>query len=167
MNRRAVLVVWLAAILPVGCGGSTDPPREPPMIQRGATEFRAAFDDPVPEALRHGAPVRVAGATFGRVVSVRRGGAGAVVRLRVRRWPAAVGVWPVRADARLKIYPRLFRRGAYFLALDPGTRAVRALPQGGRIPATRTDAHKRLPRRLLSGRRAVSVVSLRSSTSTP
>ena len=149
MNCRALLVVvWLAAVLAAGCGGSADAPREPPTIQRGATEFHAAFDDAVPDAVRRGTPVRVAGVDVGRVVAVRRGGAGAVVRLRVRRWPAAVGAWPVRADARLKIYPRIFRRDAYFLTLDPGTRAARALPQGGRIPATRTDARTRLRRRV-------------------
>jgi virulence factor Mce-like protein len=83
-----------------------------------------------------GAPVRVAGVDVGRVVSVDRG----------PRDTADVGFTlhddapPVYTDARLRLRPRLFLEGGFYVQLSPGTgSAARRLRDGGVIPLVQTS----------------------------
>jgi hypothetical protein len=77
----------------------------------------------------------------GIVRAVDRTSSGAVVRIVLMRGVGFMGRDPlVRGDAQVAIRPRIFREGAYFLDLDPGTSEAPALKAGSRIPATQTRA---------------------------
>jgi ABC-type transporter Mla subunit MlaD len=45
---------------------------------------------------------------------------------------------PIHDDATLKIRPRLFLEGNFFVELEPGTPSARDLPEGGTIPLSQT-----------------------------
>jgi virulence factor Mce-like protein len=81
-------------------------------------------------------PVRVAGVDVGEVVAVehlRPGSEAAVVRMRIED-----GGRPIHRDATLKIRPRLFLEGNWFLELEPGTPRARELRDGEVIPIQQT-----------------------------
>ncbi len=81
------------------------------------------------------APVRIAGVNVGKVESVRPGPAGtALVRMRLK--DAAL---PIHADATMKIRPRLFLEGNFFVEVRPGTPTAPVLADGGTIPLTQTS----------------------------
>ena len=78
----------------------------------------------------------MAGVYVGQVTKVRheRGGTGAAdvtMELEDR-------ALPIKRDAELKIRPRLFLEGNFFVDLQPGTPASDNLPKGGRIPVNQT-----------------------------
>jgi phospholipid/cholesterol/gamma-HCH transport system substrate-binding protein len=86
--------------------------------------------------LQPGSPVRLAGVSVGEVTDVRhdRGGTGAAdvtMKLDDR-------ALPIKRDAELKIRPRLFLEGNFFVDLQPGTPSSANLPSGGRIPVNQT-----------------------------
>ena len=83
-----------------------------------------------------GSPVRIAGVYVGKVTEVRhargaRGAADVIMELDDR-------ALPIKRDAELKIRPRLFLEGNFFVDLQPGTPASPNLPSGGRIPVNQT-----------------------------
>ena len=47
---------------------------------------------------------------------------------------------PIKEDAELKIRPRIFLEGNFFVDLEPGTPSAGELDDGGTIPATQTAA---------------------------
>src|SRR4051795_9291260 len=72
-------------------------------------------------------PVRIAGVNVGRVKSIARGpGSTAIVTMIVDK----EGL-PIHSDATLKIRPRLFLEGNFFIDLRPGTPSSPTLPDGG------------------------------------
>ena len=84
--------------------------------------------------LHRNSPVRIAGVNVGRVTGVKRGPAGtAVVAMAV-----ADAGRPIHADATMKIRPRIFLEGNFFVDLHPGTGAAREVPDGGTIPLAQT-----------------------------
>jgi phospholipid/cholesterol/gamma-HCH transport system substrate-binding protein len=94
----------------------------------------ALFDDRVPATLGAGDPVRISGVDIGAVRSVERRARGTtMVKLAMDR------LEPVYRDAVLKIRPRIFLDGDYFLDLEPGTPGMGLLPQGEPIPAAQTE----------------------------
>ncbi|MEV4422819.1 MlaD family protein [Patulibacter sp. NPDC049589] len=86
--------------------------------------------------LAKGSPVRIAGVTVGTVVGSGRykDGDDAEIRLRL----TSDGRRAIRRDASLKIRPRLFLEGNFYVDLQPGTPDTPAMPDGGVIPVTRT-----------------------------
>jgi len=80
-------------------------------------------------------PVRIAGIDVGKVVDVGRYKDSdlAVVTMEIQDSGR-----PVREDASLKIRPRLFLEGNFFVDLKPGTPSADELPDGGVIPVTQT-----------------------------
>ena len=83
-------------------------------------------------------PVRIAGVDVGKVVKIehlRPGSAAAVITMRIEDEGR-----PVHRDARLKIRPRLFLEGNWFLDLEPGTPRSGELPDGGILPEQQTRA---------------------------
>jgi phospholipid/cholesterol/gamma-HCH transport system substrate-binding protein len=67
-----------------------------------------------------GAPVRIGGVDVGKVVAVRRGpGSTADIAFTL-----SGGAPPVRADARLRLRPRLFLEGGFYVQLSPGVPAA-------------------------------------------
>ena len=91
-------------------------------------------------------PVRIAGVTVGQVKSVERGpGTAATVTFDI----SDAGL-PIHRDATLKIRPRLFLEGNFFVDLEPGTPAAPNLPDGGTIPITQTAGPVQLDQVLTS-----------------
>jgi phospholipid/cholesterol/gamma-HCH transport system substrate-binding protein len=80
-------------------------------------------------------PVRIAGIDVGKVIDVGRYKDSdlAVVTMEIQDSGR-----PVREDASLKIRPRLFLEGNFFVDLKPGTPSADELPDGGLIPVTQT-----------------------------
>lgn len=83
--------------------------------------------------LRVTSPVRIAGVDVGEVTELERRGEGARVTFTVG--PEAR---PIHQDARVKIRPRLFLGGNFFLELMPGSPDSPELEAGGTIPVTQT-----------------------------
>lgn len=84
--------------------------------------------------LKQGAPVRVAGIQVGKVVELRGGpGNRATVVMELQDKGR-----PVHRDARLRIRPRLFLEGGYYVDLLPGSPSGPELPDGATLPVERT-----------------------------
>jgi len=102
---------------------------------RGHYEINAVFENANLVAPR--SPVRIAGVDVGRVTRVERyeHSDHALVTMRIDDSGR-----PVHADATLKVRPRLFLEGNFFVDLRPGTPTGAELPDGGVIPVTQTAA---------------------------
>jgi phospholipid/cholesterol/gamma-HCH transport system substrate-binding protein len=84
--------------------------------------------------LHGGSPVRIAGVNVGRVTKVRPGpGTTAIVEMAIDDRGR-----PIHSDATLKIRPRLFLEGNFYVDLKPGTPRARELADGGTIPLAQT-----------------------------
>ena len=84
--------------------------------------------------LQSRSPVRIAGVEVGKVKRVERGpGATAIVTMAIE--PHGL---PIYKDATLKVRPRLFLEGNFFVDLRPGTPGAPELPAGGTIPLSQT-----------------------------
>ena len=83
--------------------------------------------------LRANSPVRIAGVNVGKVTGLGRDGDTAKVTFSVSDEGR-----PIREDATVKIRPRLFLEGNFFLDLRPGSPSADELPDGGSIPITNT-----------------------------
>jgi phospholipid/cholesterol/gamma-HCH transport system substrate-binding protein len=86
--------------------------------------------------LRPGSPVRIAGVNVGKVKKVERAGSSdaAVVTMEIDK----KGL-PIHKDATLKIRPRIFLEGNFFVDLRPGTPDSPKLSDNDRIPMTQTS----------------------------
>lgn len=78
-------------------------------------------------------PVKIAGVPVGEVVSIEREGTNGRVWMEVDE----KGL-PIHKDAELKIRPRLFLEGNWFVELKPGTPSSPNLPSGGTIGIAQT-----------------------------
>ncbi len=78
-------------------------------------------------------PVRIAGVTVGDVVSVQREGEAGLVTMEIQQ-----SGLPIHRDATLKIWPRLFLEGNWFVELRPGTPSSPTISSGSTIPITQT-----------------------------
>ena len=79
-------------------------------------------------------PVRIAGVEVGKVKKIERGpGSTAIVTMAIEK-PGL----PLHRDATLKVRPRLFLEGNFFIDLRPGTPSAPILPEGGTIPLSQT-----------------------------
>ena len=94
--------------------------------------LKAAFTSS--NGLHPGSFVREAGVNIGKVVHTQPYGDGAaLVTMRIDN----AGL-PIHRDARLKIRPRLFFEGNFFVDVQPGSPSAPALHSGDVIPATQT-----------------------------
>jgi phospholipid/cholesterol/gamma-HCH transport system substrate-binding protein len=88
--------------------------------------------------IRVDSPVRVAGVNVGkvtRIAHVEGGRQAAVVTMRIDK----KGL-PLHRDARMKIRPRIFLEGNFFVDVSPGSPSSPALHDGDRIPINQTSA---------------------------
>jgi phospholipid/cholesterol/gamma-HCH transport system substrate-binding protein len=88
--------------------------------------------------IRVDSPVRVAGVNVGkvtRIAHVEDGRQAALVTMRIDR----KGL-PLHRDARMKIRPRIFLEGNFFVDVSPGSPSAPALHDGDRIPINQTSA---------------------------
>lgn len=79
-------------------------------------------------------PVRIAGVTVGKVTSIDRG-PGGTTKVQMELKDSAL---PVHADARVRIRPRLFLEGGFFVELDPGSPSSRELADGSTLATEQT-----------------------------
>jgi virulence factor Mce-like protein len=79
-------------------------------------------------------PVRIAGVDVGKVKKVERGpGSYATVTMELEQ-----DALPVHRDATLKVRPRIFLEGNFFVELGPGTPSAPTMKDGGTIPPSQT-----------------------------
>jgi len=83
--------------------------------------------------IRTGSPVRIAGVNVGEVKSVSSEGDNSRVTFTV-----SSSGQPIHTDAFVKIRPRIFLEGNFFLDVDPGSPSKAALPSNGTIPVSHT-----------------------------
>jgi ABC-type transporter Mla subunit MlaD len=98
-------------------------------------EIRAAFK--TVNDLKPNSPVRIAGVKVGKVTEVQHlpGGRGGLVTMRIDDRSI-----PIRRDAQIKIRPRIFLEGNYFVDVKPGSPGAPALKEGETIPVQQTAA---------------------------
>src|SRR5215216_3399488 len=99
-------------------------------------EFKAVFNDV--NNLKPKSPVRIAGVDVGKVTKVEpvedgEGAAEVTMELEDKGLP-------IKKDAELKIRPRIFLEGNFFVDLEPGSPSAGELDKGGVIPVTQTAA---------------------------
>jgi virulence factor Mce-like protein len=84
--------------------------------------------------LHGGSPVRIAGVNVGKVTKVKPGpGTTAIVEMAIEDKGR-----PIHRDATLKIRPRLFLEGNFYVDLKPGSPSAPDLKDGGTIPLSQT-----------------------------
>jgi phospholipid/cholesterol/gamma-HCH transport system substrate-binding protein len=104
--------------------------------------------------LRPGSPVRIAGVNVGRVKSVERYKNTNLTDVMMEIDGAGL---PIHRDATLKIRPRIFLEGNFFVDLKPGSPSAPEVPDGGTIGSAQTATPVQLDEvltALQSGQRA-------------
>jgi ABC-type transporter Mla subunit MlaD len=98
-------------------------------------ELKAAFR--TVNDLKPNSPVRIAGVKVGKVTEVQHiaGGRGGLVTMRIDDRSI-----PIRRDAQIKIRPRIFLEGNYFVDVKPGSPSAPALGDGDTVPVQQTAA---------------------------
>ncbi len=79
------------------------------------------------------APVRIAGVDVGKVTKIKREGKGGLVSMEIE----SRGL-PIHSDATLKLRPRIFLEGNWFIDLEPGSPSASTVSSGHTIPVTQT-----------------------------
>jgi ABC-type transporter Mla subunit MlaD len=102
----------------------------------GGFELKATFDNT--SALQLRSPVRIAGVQVGEVTKVESAGDGSTASTVTMELDDSA--LPIHDDAKLKIRPRIFLEGNFFIDLEPGTPGASEVASGHDIPATQTSA---------------------------
>ena len=105
--------------------------------------LKAVFENAA--TLKANSPVRIAGVNVGKVTAVGRKGNAAEVTFTVDDAGR-----PIHTDANVKIRPRLFLEGNFFLDLRPGSPGAPDVRSGGTIPITQTATAVQLDELLTS-----------------
>jgi virulence factor Mce-like protein len=86
-------------------------------------------------SIRSNSPVRIAGVNVGKVKSVQRAGDSnaSIVEMEIDN-----KALPIHKDATVKIRPRIFLEGNFFVDLQPGTPASPKLSSGDTLPISQT-----------------------------
>jgi ABC-type transporter Mla subunit MlaD len=86
-------------------------------------------------SIRKNSPVRIAGVNVGKVVKVegKPGTDASVVTMEIKK----KGL-PIHKDASMKIRPRIFLEGNFFVDVKPGTPSAPTIDDGDTIPITQT-----------------------------
>jgi phospholipid/cholesterol/gamma-HCH transport system substrate-binding protein len=96
-------------------------------------EIKAIFASAASE-IQPQSPVRIAGVNVGAVTKVSRGpGTTALVTMAINNKGR-----PIHADATMKIRPRLFLEGNFFIDLQPGSPSAHELASGKTVPLSQT-----------------------------
>ena len=86
-------------------------------------------------SIRKNSPVRIAGVNVGKVKDIQRepGTTAAIVTMEIQD----KGL-PIHTDATMKIRPRIFLEGNFFVDVKPGTPSAPTIKEGATIPITQT-----------------------------
>ena len=103
---------------------------------RSGYELKAVFADAANVGLR--SPVRIAGVEVGKVTNVEAADDDSTASLVTMELDDEA--LPIRSDAELKIRPRIFLEGNFFVDLEPGTPEGRQLDSGDTVPMAQTAA---------------------------
>jgi ABC-type transporter Mla subunit MlaD len=90
------------------------------------------------QSLNPKSPVRIAGVEVGQVSKIEPAGPGSdasVVTMKLKK-----SALPIHRDARLKIRPRIFLEGNFFVDVQPGTPEAPTFHTGDTVPMTQTAA---------------------------
>ena len=131
-GRLSNFVVGVIAIVLVAAGTFFGFSRWNPFAN--PYELTAVFENT--NSLAKRSPVRIAGVDVGKVVDIEPlddGSGMAKVTMEIKD----KGL-PIHDDARLKVRPRVFLEGNFFIDLRPGSPSADELPDNGAIPLTRT-----------------------------
>lgn len=79
-------------------------------------------------------PVRIAGVDVGKVISIQREGNAGLVNMEIE----SKGL-PIHTDATLKIRPRIFLEGNWFVDMQPGSPSAPTVSSGYTVPITQTS----------------------------
>ncbi|HXP28486.1 MAG TPA: MlaD family protein [Solirubrobacteraceae bacterium] len=79
-------------------------------------------------------PVRIAGVDVGKVTGIERDGQTALVKMELE----SKGL-PIHSDATVKIRPRIFLEGNWFVELQPGSPSAKTLAPGSTLPSTQSS----------------------------
>lgn len=79
-------------------------------------------------------PVRIAGVNVGKVSSIEQVGDTGVMTMEIES-----GGLPIHSDATVKIRPRTFLEGNWFVELQPGSPSAKTLSSGATLPTTQTS----------------------------
>lgn len=79
-------------------------------------------------------PVRIAGVDVGKVTGIERAGQTGLVKMEIE----SKGL-PIHSDATVKIRPRIFLEGNWFVELQPGSPSAKTLASGSTLPSTQTS----------------------------
>ncbi len=128
-NLRAGAIAIVLILVAVFFGFTKSNPFADPFV------LKAAFKDA--GSLNKNARVRVAGVEIGSVESVKPlgDGPGAIVTMRIKD----EGL-PIHSDAKIKVRPRIFLEGNYFIDIEPGSPSAPAMEDGATIPVSQTAA---------------------------
>ena len=133
-GRFSAFQVGLAAMLLIAIASFFAFTKDIPFTR--GTEIKAVFKDT--SALGVNSPVRIAGVEVGKVSKVEAAAedsSASMVTMQIKD-----DGLPLHTDARVKIRPRIFLEGNFFVDLRPGTPNAPLLTDGGTIPATQTSA---------------------------
>jgi phospholipid/cholesterol/gamma-HCH transport system substrate-binding protein len=99
-------------------------------------ELKAMFD--TTSSMQLNSPVRMAGVEIGKVTKIEAASDDATVsEVTMEIEESAL---PIHADAELKIRPRIFLEGNFFVDVKPGTPGAPTVDDGDVIPMTNTSA---------------------------
>ena len=134
-DRRGMspVVVGLIALLVVGAATYLGFTKDIPFTQ--GFRMKAVFE--TSNNLRANSPVRVAGVNVGKVKSIRRFQDTDMALIEMEIQDKGL---PIHKDAQLKIRPRIFLEGNFFVDLSPGTPQAPKISSGDTIQVTQTSA---------------------------
>jgi ABC-type transporter Mla subunit MlaD len=98
-------------------------------------------------SIKAGSFVRIAGVNVGKVVDVSRYQNTSAAKVTMEIDDNGL---PIHTDAQLKIRPRIFLEGNFFVDLRPGTPSAPTVSDGGTIPITQTSTPVQLDQVLTS-----------------
>ncbi len=94
-------------------------------------QLKAQFNSAV--NIHSKSPVRIAGVDVGKVASIKREGSTGLVTMEIENRGL-----PIHEDATVKIRPRIFLEGNWFVELQPGSPSAKTVSSGYTIPITQT-----------------------------
>ncbi len=101
-------------------------------------ELKGAFE--TANNLKPNSPVRIAGVEVGKVKKIEpveqgKGEGAAIVTMELKK-----SALPIHEDAQMKVRPRVFLEGNFFVDIKPGSPSAPTLGSGDTVPTTQTAA---------------------------